>query len=497
MSGMLKKIPFYVLLLPVFFVIHGCLEYYGYISFSDALLLTVTYCAGAGLLFGLFFLFCRHAGKAGVYTGAVLFFYFFFGAIKDFFKIHIPFLHRWAVFLPLWMAGTTVLFLYLRRKPQVVPRWSLFFNGLFIIYLFIDITGLLIAPLRPSTRRETGAAMRQLSLTPAADSLGRPDIYFLLFDAYASSKALREQFHYDNSELDGFLDSRGFHIQRRSISNYKYTILSMPSILNMDYMDDLKNVRGGPPEEYRYLSGRIRDNVLTAWLKEQGYDIINCSIFDLEGNPTPVSETLLPLRTRLITDQTFYSRFIKDIAWNFLQYFHDPLSKKEIYGPLHDNEKLEELLKAATLPQGRRPRFIYAHFNLPHPPYYFDGKGRKLSVAAPYSPADEDRTEDYLAYVSYANSVLKDMILTIQQRTNGKAVIIFMGDHGLRYHDQLGYNPVFFLENQNAVYFPSRDYHLLYDSISGVNQFRVVLNSLFRQNIPLLKDSIVNVKDKK
>ena len=59
MSGMLKKIPFYVLLLPVFFVIHGCLEYYGYISFSDALLLTVTYCAGAGLLFGLFFLFWR------------------------------------------------------------------------------------------------------------------------------------------------------------------------------------------------------------------------------------------------------------------------------------------------------------------------------------------------------------------------------------------------------------------------------------------------------
>jgi hypothetical protein len=494
---MLKKIPFYVLLLPVFFVIHGSLEYYGYLSFSDVLLLMVTYCAGAGVLFGLFFLFCRHAGKAGVYTGAVLFFYFFFGAIKDFLKIHIHFLHRWSVFLPLWIAVAIALFLYLRRKPQVVPRWSLFLNGLFIIYLVIDISGLLIAALWPSTRRETGAATRHLSLTPAADSMDRPDIYFLLFDAYTSSKALREQFHYDNSDLDSFLAVRGFHIQRSSRSNYKYTILSMPSILNMDYLDDLKNVRGGPAEEYLYLSGRIRENVLTAWLKEQGYDIINCSIFDLEGNPTPVSETMLPLKTRLITDQTFYSRFVHDIAWNFLQYFHDPLSKKELYGPLYNNEKLEGLLNEATLSQGKRPRFIYSHFNLPHPPYYFDGKGRKLKVTAPYSPADEDRTEDYLAYVSYANSVLKNMVLTIQQRTNGKAVIIFMGDHGLRSHDRLGYNPLFFLENQNAVYFPSRDYHLLYDSISGVNQFRVVLNTLFRQNIPLLKDSIVNVKDKK
>jgi hypothetical protein len=395
------------------------------------------------------------------------------------------------------MAAAIVFFLYLRRKPQVVPRWSLFFNGLFIIYLVVDISGLLIAALWPSTKRETGTATRHLSLTPVADSISRPDIYFLLFDAYASSKALREQFHYDNSDLDSFLTAQGFHIQPRSRSNYKYTILSMPSILNMDYLNDLKNVRGGPAEEYLYLSSQIRDNILTAWLKEQGYDIINCSIFDLEGNPTPVSETLLPLKTRLITDQTFYSRFSRDIAWNFLQYFVDPLSKKEIYGPLYNNEKLEGLLKQATLLPRTRPRFVYGHFNLPHPPYYFDGKGRQLKVTAPYDPADEDRAEDYLAYVSYANTVLKNMIRTIQQQTNGKAVIVFMGDHGLRYHDRLGYNPVFFLENQNAVYFPSRDYHLLYDSISGVNQFRVVLNTLFRQNIPLLKDSIVNVKDKK
>ena len=72
-----------------------------------------------------------------------------------------------------------------------------------------------------------------------------------------------------------------------------------------------------------------------------------------------------------------------------------------------------------------------------------------------------------------------------------------MGDHGLRYHDRLGYNPLSFVENQNAVYFPGKDYRLFYDSISGVNQFRVILNTLFGQNLPLLKDSVVNVKDKK
>jgi hypothetical protein len=36
----------------------------------------------------------------------------------------------------------------------------------------------------------------------------------------------------------------------------------------------------------------------------------------------------------------------------------------------------------------------------------------------------------------------------------------------------------------------------LYDSISGVNQFRVVFNKLFHQHLPLLKDSSTYLKDK-
>jgi len=349
-------------------------------------------------------------------------------------------------------------------------------------------------PNNPDLHRIT-ASNSTITYTPYAGP--KPDIYFLIFDAYSSSLALKEQYHFDNGDFDRFLTEKGFHIQRESFSNYKYTILSMPSILNMEYLGQLRDVKGGPVAEYYYLSDLIKDNDLMYWLGTTGYDIVNCSIFDLRGHPSPITESLLPLQTRLITDQTFYSRFYRDVGWNFYQFTVNPLSEKEIDLSLNNDNKLIDRLIAVSNAPSAHPRFIYGHFNIPHPPYYFDQLGNRRKVAAPYRPTDEDNVQEYLDYLTYTNKRAEEMIGDILTNTHGQAVIILMGDHGLRYHDRLGYNPLSFVQNQNAVYFPDRDYHLFYDSISGVNQFRVVLNTLFGQNLPLLKDSIVNVKDKK
>ena len=51
--------------------------------------------------------------------------------------------------------------------------------------------------------------------------------------------------------------------------------------------------------------------------------------------------------------------------------------------------------------------------------------------------------------------------------------------------------------NLNAFYFPNKDYSRLYDSISPVNTFRVVLNTYFNAQLPLLKDSSIIVTEQK
>lgn len=45
--------------------------------------------------------------------------------------------------------------------------------------------------------------------------------------------------------------------------------------------------------------------------------------------------------------------------------------------------------------------------------------------------------------------------------------------------------------NLNAVYLPQKSYSGWYNGINNVNQFRVLLNTLFHQQMPLLADSIV------
>lgn len=495
MKRRLLTIPFFVFLLPVFFVFHGFQENLGYIHPGEAIILTLVYLAGAAIVFALAWLFYRNATKAALAAGLILAFYFFFGALQDFLKSHLHAISRYAVIVPLFLLAAITWIIFLRRTRTNLSRITLYLNVLLLIYIAVD--GLLLINLHMLVPFVEGKRASRTTFTLNYYGGEKPDIYFLIFDAYTSSKALNEQYHYDNGDFDRFLTAKGFHIQSSSRANYKYTILSMPSILNMGYLERLVDVKGGPVAEYYYLSDLIKNNDLMSWLKISGYDIVNCSIFDLRGHPTPITESLLPLQTRLITDQTFYSRFYRDVGWNFYQYTINPLSKKEIDLSLNNDNKLISLVESASTTSSPRPRFIYGHFNIPHPPYYYDKDGRRREVKAPYKPTDEDNVQEYLDYLPYTNRRAEEMIDTILTNTHGKAVIILMGDHGLRYHDTLGYNPLSFVENQNAVYFPNRDYHLFYDSISGVNQFRVVLNSLFGQELPLLKDSVVNVKDKK
>jgi hypothetical protein len=493
----LRTLPFFVFLLPVFFVLHGYRENFGYVHPSEAILLAAVYLVSAAVVFGLALLLYRNAAKAALAAAFLLGLYFFFGAIQDFLKAHFHPMSRYAVLIPVLLIGAAAWLIFLRRTRRSSPQWFLYLNSLFFLYLLVDAATIgFHSAARDRDRHPIIASNTPVTFAPYS-GISKPDIYFLIFDAYASSKSLQEQYRYDNSGFDRFLTEKGFRIQRASRSNYKYTILSMPSIFNMSYLDKLKDVKGGPVAEYYYLSDLIKDNDLMDWLRSIGYDIVNCSIFDLHGHPSPITESLLPLQTRLITDQTFYSRFYRDIGWNFYQFTVNPLSEREIDLSLNNDNKLIERLETASAAPSPHPRFFYGHFNIPHPPYYFDKQGNRRKVRSPYKSIDEDNVQDYLDYLNYTNQKAEELIDTILTNTHGQAVIVFMGDHGLRYHDRLGYNPLSFVENQNAVYFPGKDYHLFYDSISGVNQFRVVLNTLLGQNLPMLKDSIVNVKDKK
>ena len=97
----------------------------------------------------------------------------------------------------------------------------------------------------------------------------------------------------------------------------------------------------------------------------------------------------------------------------------------------------------------------------------------------------------YLQYLVYTNKVVSGLVEDIQKKTATKAVIIVMSDHGYR-----GIN----VKTENAwsnnnfisVYLPSGNYKDFYPTISNVNFFRCIVNSVFNENLPRLRDSIIN-----
>ena len=71
----------------------------------------------------------------------------------------------------------------------------------------------------------------------AAVAVGeRPDIYYLIFNRYASAATLQRYFDFSNPPFLAFLEEHGFCVARGSHANYLKTGHSLASTLQMDYL---------------------------------------------------------------------------------------------------------------------------------------------------------------------------------------------------------------------------------------------------------------------
>jgi hypothetical protein len=90
-------------------------------------------------------------------------------------------------------------------------------------------------------------------------------------DAYERDDILWEMHGYDNTPFLRALESRGFYVARGSMSNYRHTELSVPSLLNMEYV---QNLPGSHSPESNNTSGMIellKDSRLRRELECLGY----------------------------------------------------------------------------------------------------------------------------------------------------------------------------------------------------------------------------------
>lgn len=497
----MKKItafPWYIFLLPLFYILHIYNEYFGIFNIPLALKFLFYYLLLSTVLFSIGLLVFKNNIKAGVWTILFLIFFFFWGAAHDFLKsLHLPaFLVSYAFLLSLGL----VLFIYLThrlRKANIPLKANRFFLYLFSL-LFVFEVGITLFYIFSNEIKKKDPAGNNQTLNPTLrinDKNQMPDIFFIVFDEYTSSKALKKYYHFDNSELESTLLNAGFFISTNSQSNYNATSLSIGSTFNLQYFN--RDLEKTPNNAFSLLQGAysFKKSLLPLLLEKNGYDIINHGLCDIKNHPISVKPIFKEYAAKAMYLETLWGRISRDIFWNITVRLPGNSKLKPADKDFINRNKnnytnfLQELSK-----EGDNPKFVFGHVMIPHRPAYVDRNGHSRMTS------DEDLTDKrydelYVEQVIYANTWIDSLVKTATTKRTRPLVLIIEGDHGNRFADWGRSIREKQFMNLNTYYFSDKDYSMLYDSISPVNSFRVVLNKYFQTGLPLLKDSTIRLAD--
>lgn len=475
----------------LFFIIHGYCSNIEMIPLKPLALLLI------GLLIAAYFIFfiskkvLASDRKANIFTSLVGIAVLFFGVFQNLIA-QFRFLSEYSrlrFFLPFILLMLAWLFIWLKNTKASLQKAILFMNVLLIIYIGLDTGMILQSRLFPSERDNWDLAKQRLS---TCDSCDKPSVYLVLLDSYFGSKGLKEYFNYDNSGFENFLKSNGFHVVQASHSNYIYTIYSMASSLNMQYLGNVGQLDMSNHNGFITATTAIKENIVCKFFARQGYQINNFSIFDLPFTPSNCTLPLLTGRMQLINSQTMYYKVVYAVPFILEHVGMMKKSRVEFCNTVfNNNEDAMKQTLAASNNSNYSPQFTYLHLLMPHEPLLLDSNGNKTKEADGNWSLPKDSVDNmFLQYEVYVNKRIASFITQLKKLTADKAVIIVMSDHGYRGVKQ-GSDRILPFYNLNAIYLPKKNYEGWYNGISNVNQFKVLLNTLFHQQMTLLPDSIV------
>jgi hypothetical protein len=484
----LKKIPFFLILLALFFCLHGSVENYGYLYLGEVLFIGFIIVLSIGVLFSFIWLLLRDILFASLLTFFISLWYLFFGAVQDLIKStsFLHFLKHYTVLLPILLIANVLFIWWLKQNKKLHVTLFLYLNVLFIIFCFAD--SLLLLYKHFSYNEATTAGQVNFIQTKVTQ---KPNVYFLLFDEYAGYKSLQDSFGFKNDSLYNFMRQQGFK-NLSTFSNYDFTPYSMSSIFNMQYVPGTHNNQMLTQADVQQRFGEIRNGKVLEIFKTMGYAIENYSVFDFKNEPALAQTNgLFPIHATLLTNKIFHKRLLKDIGWWFVtgKFQISWLNKKVLYGADDYNKMVEEKVKQLALTKMVKPVFCYAHLFLPHSQYFRDSTG---AFNSPEHISDLFNKSLYLSYLKYTNKVMQSIVSKISAADPG-AMVIIMSDHGFYDYNSPGDSDPYNYDNICMVKMPAGKTGSDNLPFSNVNFFRYLFNAGFGQQFSYVKDSTVFV----
>jgi hypothetical protein len=458
--------------------------------------------AAVSLLWGLLALVLRNACKAALLCTFMLLLLFLYGIVRglllqsaspllvDCGLDHAFLLRPWFGVLLLGL----VLIVRTRRDLLAFSGPLTAVGATLVILPLFGIGKVLIPRLFQPALAPAAVAATEKAPIPTKDL---PNIYYIILDGYAREDTLQRIFHYDNRPFLAHLEQQGFYIAGKSRSNYAQTDLSLPSSLNMAYLDAGRE--GSVPMLIAYLE----NNAVMRELRRHGYRFI---AFDSEyhlqmkgvdrfiafpqQNAWPLTgfEDLLLGLTPL-----------NALPWSEL-FTSDTQDKTNPYEK-HRQRIQFQLDSLPGTADRSRPVFVFAHILCPHPPFVLgntpdEDPDRAYDIKDGSLYQMEGGTlEEYLTGYSRQVDRLNALLVKLTDRlldSRRPTVIILQSDHGSGAYTYWGRPELTDFEermaNFCAIYTPGGPIPGLYDSITPVNIFRVLFNHYLKSDYPLLPD---------
>jgi hypothetical protein len=309
-----------------------------------------------------------------------------------------------------------------------------------------------------------------------------PDVYYIILDEYGGPESMK-YLNYDNSQFYKFLKEKKFIIPEKSTSNYPMTHFSVPSSMNMEYVNDLSNILGKDSKTYLPLREMLYNSQVIKNFKNLGYDIV---IFE---------SGFVPSKNFVLVDDIVCHE--EDQIDSIL---FDSITKISMIGYFverHEEEKIRDRVNCAfseikSIGNNKdEPIFAFVHILMPHPPNVFGPNGEAVIPGNPISSEIWDEKIAYLDQVKFANKEIVKVIEKILDE-NEKSIIIIQSDHGSGFDiDWKNPDESMILQRLsilNAYYVPEISENEFYENITPVNSFRIIFNNYFNGNYKILED---------
>ncbi|MGD0613187.1 MAG: hypothetical protein ABSB41_16945 [Anaerolineales bacterium] len=435
------------------------------------------------LLFLVFQLLYRSAHRAAFVVAAGTLLFFSYGQIYDAIsaKRKIPHFTFWILAVWLSLAVLILVLAALRRLhfEGLALALNIVSLGL-LVYVLIPVVNWSFIKTHPVAAKVTQS--KQVLDPSAGQQL--PDIYYIVPEDYGRVDLLKPWAQIDTSQFAQFLKDSGFYIAVCSQSNYVTTGLSLSSSFDMDYLQDLGPGFAATNESQDPIYTAIRYNPVEADLKAIGYKTVafatGYSWSELDNSDVYI--TLSPFWSGLASFEnlllrTTPIRHLEDLG---------VLSLFSIDGDRYRERTQLVYDSVPMLASMPGPKFVFMHIINPHQPFVFGPDGIPIDPSSFLNKqglyTEATYKEGFRDQVPFTDMMLEKTVTTLISKSTRPLVIVLQTDTGPWF--TTGADSFKIL---NAYYMPGHT-DQLYQTISPVNTFRVILNSYFGAKLPLFDD---------